>query len=53
MRYVIRINKKIRYVRVYVIAKRVEGEQNILSRAFTRFFMKLFGQGDKSREQQV
>ena len=52
MKYVIKINKRIRYIRVYAIVKKVEGEQNVVSKAFTSLFMKLFGQGGKSGEQQ-
>ncbi|MEM0150114.1 MAG: hypothetical protein QXW10_04415 [Candidatus Micrarchaeaceae archaeon] len=51
MKYAIRINKRIKYVRIYTITKRVEGEQGALSKAFTKFFMKIFGQGGKAQEQ--
>jgi hypothetical protein len=38
-RYVMRINKRLRYIRVYNIVKKVSNKQNPL----TKVFMKVFG----------
>jgi hypothetical protein len=51
MKYSIKINKKIKYIRVYTIVKRVNESQGALSKAFTSFFMKLFNQGGKPKDQ--
>lgn len=38
MRYSIRINKRVREVRVYVTLKRLERSDNALTRIFSRIF---------------
>ena len=38
MKYVIRINKRIRYLRTFTIAKRVGEHENLLTKAFDRIF---------------
>ncbi|MCW6159722.1 MAG: hypothetical protein LVQ95_01375 [Candidatus Micrarchaeales archaeon] len=38
MRYSIRINKKMRNIRVYAIVKKVQGNPNILTKLFMRIF---------------
>ena len=45
MRYKIRINKRVRSIKSYVIVKKIEGNPNIV----TKLFMKLFS-GTKKEE---
>lgn len=38
MKYVIRINKRIRYLRTYTIVKKIGEHENLLTKAFERIF---------------
>ncbi|MCL4379168.1 MAG: hypothetical protein M1160_02815 [Candidatus Marsarchaeota archaeon] len=38
MKYVIRINKRVRYLRTYTILKRVGEHENLLTKVFERIF---------------
>ncbi|MCL5430056.1 MAG: hypothetical protein M1504_01095 [Candidatus Marsarchaeota archaeon] len=40
MRYSVRINKKIRNVRVYTIVKKVTGNSSVLTKIFLKVFSK-------------
>ncbi|MGC8495977.1 MAG: hypothetical protein ACP5RM_00675 [Candidatus Micrarchaeia archaeon] len=42
MRYLMKINKKVRYIRVYTIVKRVNDRQNIVSKVLTSLMIKIF-----------
>jgi hypothetical protein len=42
MKYLMKINKNVRYIRVYTIVKRVNDKQNIISKALTSIMMKIF-----------
>lgn len=45
MKYIVRVNKKLRYLRTYTILKRVDRNENFL----TRVFMKAFNrEGEKN-----
>ncbi|MGC8586039.1 MAG: hypothetical protein ACP5K5_00635 [Candidatus Micrarchaeia archaeon] len=50
MKYVVKINKRVRYIRVYTIVKKLNERQNVISKALTGFFMKILGQGEKKEE---
>ncbi|MEM3883560.1 MAG: hypothetical protein QXT94_01330 [Methanothrix sp.] len=40
MKYIARVNKRVKYIRVYEIVKRVGPKQNFLSRLFTKALTK-------------
>ena len=39
MKYTVRINKKIKYARVYRVMKKTSGNVNLLTRIFMRIFL--------------
>ena len=39
MKYTVRINKKIKYARVYRVLKKTSGETNLLTKVFMRIFL--------------
>lgn len=45
MKYVIRINKRIRYLRTYTIVKRIGERENLLTKAFEKIFNRKKDQG--------
>jgi hypothetical protein len=44
MKYIVRINKKLRYLRTYTIVKRVDRNDNFLTRMFIKVFSRKGGE---------
>lgn len=38
MKYVVRINKRVKYLRTYNIVKRVGGNENLITKMFVKLF---------------
>ncbi|MGC8669657.1 MAG: hypothetical protein ACP5TL_00700 [Candidatus Micrarchaeia archaeon] len=50
MKYAIKINKRIKYVRVYSIVKKIGENQNKASKVLTGLFMKIFNRKGNKQE---